>query len=450
MATKKVKKVVPKKAVKVPAKASPKKTVKPAPKKSAKPASSKKVKPVAKKATKGIVIKPAKKAVKKTAPPKKTKTPVKAVVKKSPVKPVKTAKVVAKPIPKTVSPTKKEETSKKTNTKSNLNTKSSDSMKSTAMEKKMVKPAERKPVKIAEKETAKISEKRAAISRDSRVSNAELVRADPKPGSKKESLLASLEIKKPVKLFFPEVKPGQEFSIEEKLRALFQLQYIDSQIDKIRIVRGELPMEVSDLEDEVAGLQTRITNYTQEATTIADQINAKKQSIKDSLALIKKYEGQQMNVKNNREFDSLTKEMEFQKLEMQLAEKRIKEFSGEQAAKNAVLEASQLTLDERSNDLQNKKNELDNIIAETQKEEEELMHMSKQAQAIIESRLLAAYSSIRENAINGLAVVTISRDACGGCFNKIPPQRQLDIRQHKKVIVCEHCGRILVDASFAE
>jgi len=459
MAKKKVTKQIPKKNVKKPvksaAKKATKKTSKPAPRKAAKPATKKPVKAtpkkksVLKKAVKPAAKKPVKpvakkitKPVKKKSAPTAKKTVNKAVVKKAPA-----AKKNAK-VPVTTKNLKKAGSDSNNNLK--IKSKSSDAKKSSTMDKKVVKPAERKPVKVAEKETVKISEKRAAISRESRISNAELVKKEPKAGQKKESLLASLEIKKPVRLFFPEAKPGHEFTIEEKLRALYQLQYIDSQIDKIRIVRGELPMEVSDLEDEVAGLQTRITNYTQEAAAINEQITNKKNSIKESQGLIKKYESQQMNVKNNREYDSLTKENEFQKLEIQLSEKRIKEFGAELTAKNAILEASQQTLEERASDLQNKKNELDNIVAETQKEEEELQKMSKQAEAIIEERLLSAYKNIRENAVNGLAVVTISRDACGGCFNKIPPQRQLDIRQHKKVIVCEHCGRILVDASFAE
>lgn len=240
-------------------------------------------------------------------------------------------------------------------------------------------------------------------------------------------------------------KDKVEFSTEEKLQALFQLQLIDSEIDKIRIIRGELPMEVSDLEDEIAGLQTRINNYTEEVENMQQMIAQKKQAIKDSNAAIKKYESQQMNVKNNREFDSLNKEIEFQQLEIQLSEKRIKEYTAEYTAKNAVLQASTETLNERLQDLATKKDELDNIIAETRKEEDQLLKFSEQASEMIDERLLSAYHRIRKNARNGLAVVTIQRDACGGCFNKIPPQRQLDIRQHKKVIVCEHCGRVLVD-----
>jgi predicted nucleic acid-binding Zn-ribbon protein len=239
-------------------------------------------------------------------------------------------------------------------------------------------------------------------------------------------------------------------TIEDKLRALYQLQLIDSQIDRIRITRGELPMEVSDLEDEIAGLQTRITNYTEEAKQLDEQIKNRKNTIKDAQALIKKYQTQQASVKNNREFDSLNKEIEYQQLEIQLCEKRIKEHTVELAAKKQIIEASEKTFEERSQDLVTKKEELDSIIAETEKEELELSTESNKASDVIEERLLTAYHRIRGNARNGLAVVSISRDACGGCFNKIPPQRQLDIRQRKKVIVCEHCGRILVDGTIIE
>jgi len=236
-----------------------------------------------------------------------------------------------------------------------------------------------------------------------------------------------------------------EVTIEKKLIALYSLQQIDSQIDKIRIVRGELPLEVQDLEDDIAGLETRIDNYIQETVSLEKSIVEKKNLIKDSLALIKKYEDQQMNVRNNREYDSLTKEIEFQNLEIQLSEKRIKEFQLGLEAKKEEIEQLQKVLQDRESDISIKKNELDDIIAETEKEETELIKRSDENQTYIEDRLLTAYTRIRKNARNGLAVVQIERDACGGCFNKIPPQHQLDIRMHKKIIVCEYCGRILVD-----
>ncbi|MFN5324942.1 MAG: zinc ribbon domain-containing protein [Bacteroidota bacterium] len=243
-------------------------------------------------------------------------------------------------------------------------------------------------------------------------------------------------------------KGKDDFTVEEKLQALFQLQLIDTEIDRIRIIRGELPMEVADLEDEIAGLQTRIHNLSEDVQGYTNLIAQKKQGIKDAKAAIKKYEGQQMNVKNNREFDSLNKEIEFQNLEIQLSEKRIREYEYELEGQNAILAEANARLEERMGDLNAKKEELDTIIAETQKEEAQLMDFSDQAKSLIDERLLTAYSRIRTNARNGLAVVTVQRDACGGCFNKIPPQRQLDIRQHKKIIVCEHCGRILIDSNI--
>lgn len=239
-----------------------------------------------------------------------------------------------------------------------------------------------------------------------------------------------------------------EISVEEKLRALFELQQIDSKIDKIRVVRGELPLEVRDLEDLVAGLETRIANFNEELKSLEDAIVEKKNIMKDSQALIKKYETQQNKVRNNREYDSITKEIEFQNLEIQLAEKRIKEYKANIIAKKEIAEKSEEELKDRQKDLKLKKKELDEIVSETEKEEALLLKKSKTSEAIIEERLLNAYKRIRTNVMNGLGVVTVERDACGGCFNKIPPQRQLDIRTHKKVIVCEHCGRILVDAEI--
>jgi len=251
--------------------------------------------------------------------------------------------------------------------------------------------------------------------------------------------------KTPAKTKQGAIEDKGEVTIEKKLIALYSLQQIDSQVDKIRIIRGELPLEVQDLEDEIAGLETRIDNYIQETVSMEKSIIEKKNLIKDSLALIKKYEDQQMNVRNNREYDSLTKEIEFQNLEIQLSEKRIKEFQAGLEAKKEEIEQFQKVLQDRQNDLGIKKSELDDIVAETEKEEVELIRRSDENRTYIEDRLLTAYTRIRKNARNGLAVVQIERDACGGCFNKIPPQHQLDIRMHKKIIVCEYCGRILVD-----
>ena len=240
-----------------------------------------------------------------------------------------------------------------------------------------------------------------------------------------------------------------EISIEKKLIALYSLQQIDSQIDKIKIIRGELPLEVEDLEDEIIGLETRIDNYIQEIEALKVSVKEKEVQIKDSHLQIKRYEEQQMNVRNNREYDSLSKEIEFQNLEIALAEKRIKEFSHLLSLKNEEIEAAQKVLDERKNDLEIKKSELADIVSETEKEENSLQSKSEEYQRYIEERLLTAYKRIRKNARNGLAVVSVERDACGGCFSAIPPQRQLDIRMHKKIIVCEYCGRILVDHGLA-
>jgi len=241
-----------------------------------------------------------------------------------------------------------------------------------------------------------------------------------------------------------------ELTIEEKLRALYKLQSINSEIDKIRTLRGELPLEVQDLEDEIAGLETRIEKLQEEIKSFESAISGKKNDIVNSKGLIKKYEEQQNNVRNNREFDSLSKEVEFQTLEIELSEKRIKEFSVQVKEKSDYIEESKKNLDDRNNDLNIKKTELEDITSDTQKEEEHLLKKRMEYEQIIEERLLTAYKKIRKNARNGLAVVSVERDACGGCFNQIPPQRQLDIRSRKKIIVCEYCGRILVDSDLVE
>lgn len=236
-----------------------------------------------------------------------------------------------------------------------------------------------------------------------------------------------------------------EISVEERLRALYGLQLVDSEIDKIKTLRGELPLEVQDLEDEIAGLETRLGNLREEVVSLEKAVSKKNIEISESESLIKKYEEQQKNVRNNREFDSLSKEIEFQNLEIELYNKKIKEFSILIEEKKLVIADSEATLADRRSDLENKKTELDEIISDTQKEEEGLYKKSEKIQSVIEERLLTAYKRIRSNARNGLAVVPVQRDACGGCFNQIPPQRQLDIRSRKKIIVCEYCGRILVD-----
>lgn len=240
----------------------------------------------------------------------------------------------------------------------------------------------------------------------------------------------------------------KDISIEVKLRALHELQTVVSDIDKIKVLRGELPLEVQDLEDEIAGLKTRLINLDSEIKNLDTSINNKKIAIKDAQVLIAKYTEQQNNVRNNREFDSLSKEIEFQNLEIELAEKRIREFTAEMKEKEENIVKSKQLLAERQEDLERKKTELDEIQEETKIEEEKLKAKSEKIESFIEPRLLTAFKRIRKNARNGLAVVTIQRDACGGCFNKIPPQRQMDIASRKKIIVCEYCGRILVDANI--
>ena len=241
----------------------------------------------------------------------------------------------------------------------------------------------------------------------------------------------------------------KELTVEEKLKTLFQLQTMLSEIDKIKTLRGELPLEVQDLEDEVAGLSTRIDKIKSEIDELRASIAAKKIEIETAKVAVEKYKSQQDNVRNNREYDFLSKEIEFQTLEIELCEKRIKEFTAEEKDKNEELSNSSLVLDERKKDLEQKKSELDEIISETKQEEEKLRDKAKNLETIIEPRLLQSFKRIRKNSRNGLGVVYVQRDACGGCFNKIPPQRQLDIRSRKKIIVCEYCGRIMIDPELA-
>lgn len=242
----------------------------------------------------------------------------------------------------------------------------------------------------------------------------------------------------------------KETTVAEKLDALYALQKIDSQIDKIRTVRGELPLEVQDLEDEIEGLETRIKKMQEEAKELDTEVSDRKNAMKEAESAIVKFKEQQNNVRNNREFESLAKEIEFQDLEIKLHDKRIKEAKAKIASKKEVLDEAKERLEMRKGDLKEKQGELNEIIGETQKEEETLVAQSEKAKAAIDARLIAAYDRLRTNAKNGLAVVGVDRDSCGGCFNKIPPQRQLDIETKRKVIVCEHCGRILVPISIED
>ncbi|HOV83822.1 MAG TPA: C4-type zinc ribbon domain-containing protein [Paludibacteraceae bacterium] len=244
-------------------------------------------------------------------------------------------------------------------------------------------------------------------------------------------------------------KIENEISIEDKLKSLYELQKVYSKIDEIRSLREELPLEVQDLEDEIVGLNTRLENYQKEITEIEAAIVAKKNEIQQANAKIAKYKEQQDNVRNNREYENLSKEIEYQTLEIELCEKRIREYTAVLENIRAEQKKTMEILAEKKLDLDQKKGELNEIISETKQEEEKLREQIKLIEAKIDPRLLSAFKRIRKSSRNGLAVVSVQRDACGGCFNKIPPQRQLDIRSRKKVIVCEYCGRILVDPELA-
>ena len=245
------------------------------------------------------------------------------------------------------------------------------------------------------------------------------------------------------------VKEPRLMTVEEKLRSLYRLQLIDSQIDKIRTIRGELPIQIQDLEDDIAGLETRIAKMNEEKAELEHSIQEKGIHIKESEAAILKYKEQQNDVRNNREYDSLSKEIEFQELEIQLSEKRIREAKARIASKEEVLEAATAELTESKKELQHKKDELGGIVGETETEEVQLRAMSVEAEKSIEERLLKAYQRIRGKVRNGLAVVAIDRASAGGSFIQIPPQRILDVGARKKIIVDEHSGRILVDQDLA-
>ncbi len=244
-------------------------------------------------------------------------------------------------------------------------------------------------------------------------------------------------------------KDPSELSVEEKLKALYQLQTMLSEIDKIKTLRGELPLEVQDLKDEVEGLGTRIENIKTDIEELKANVAAKKVEIETAKASIEKYKDQQDNVRNNREYDVLTKEIEFQSLEVELCEKRIREYTASIKTKEEEITKSEVALEERKKDLEVKKNELEEIVSETKQEEEKLRDKAKNLETAIEPRLLQAFKRIRKNSRNGLGITYVQRGACGGCFNKIPPQRQMDIRMRKKIIVCEYCGRIMIDPELA-
>ncbi|MES2732816.1 MAG: C4-type zinc ribbon domain-containing protein [Bacteroidota bacterium] len=236
-----------------------------------------------------------------------------------------------------------------------------------------------------------------------------------------------------------------ESTIAQKLDALLKLQTIDSKLDEIKKIRGDLPEEVRDLEDEVAGYETRVGKYKKDTIALEEEITKNKQAKKEAEKLITKYKEQQLNVRNNREYDAITKEMELQTLEMELSDKRTNEANFKISKKNEEIRVAQSVLDERQKDLDNKRNELNVIIAESEEEENRMNADREKQSKLIEERLYKSYQKIRANAMNGLAVVMVKRGACGGCFNTVPPQRQADIRDKKKIIVCEHCGRVFAD-----
>ncbi len=246
-----------------------------------------------------------------------------------------------------------------------------------------------------------------------------------------------------------EKKDPQELSVEDKLKNLYQLQTMLSEIDSIKTLRGELPLEVQDLEDEIEGLTTRIDKIQVEMQGLQEEISKRKIGIKDNLASIERYTSQLDNVRNNREYENLTKEIEYLQLDNQLHEKKIREAQETYEHKQEEIRRCSDNVTERRDDLDVKKSELDEIISETRAEEEKLRERSKNLELTIEPRLLSAFKRIRKNSRNGLGIVYVQRDACGGCFNKIPPQRQLDIRMRKKIIVCEYCGRIMIDPELA-
>ena len=244
-------------------------------------------------------------------------------------------------------------------------------------------------------------------------------------------------------------KDPTDLSVEEKLKTLYQLQTTLSAIDEKRALRGELPLEVQDLEDEVAGLNTRIEKIQNEIEDFQQAVAQKKAEISEAQASVERYKEQLNDVKNNREYDTLTKEIEFQSLEIELCNKKIREAGTKIEERKHDLKHAEELIDDRKQALEEKKNELDEIIDETRTEEENLKEKAKELEVKIEPRLLTSFKRIRKNARNGLGIVYVQRDACGGCFNKIPPQRQLDIKMHKKIIVCEYCGRIMIDPELA-
>ena len=246
-----------------------------------------------------------------------------------------------------------------------------------------------------------------------------------------------------------EKKTEKDRNVEERLKALYQLQSLLSEIDRIKALRGELPNEVKDLEDEIVRFQTRIQKHKDEIAELKKMVSKKNAEIKDRQAKIAKYQSQQDNVRNNREYDFLNKEIEFEGLEIELAEKNIRDYNRSQENKTQEIAQAQESLADQEHILAEKKAELEEILSETKQKEESIREEAKSLEPLIDAYTLAAFKRIRKNARNGLGIVTVQRNACGGCFNRIPPQRQLEIKMHKKIIVCEYCGRILIDGILA-
>ena len=299
--------------------------------------------------------------------------------------------------------------------------------------------------KTAKKSTKKVTEEPVAEAPEEEQPKKADAKSEKTVEEKPVEVVEEVKEQEPQVAAAPVAEDPIEVSVEQKLVALYTLQQVDSKIDEIRAYRGNLPLEIQDMEDEIAGLETRIANFKDESKKHQKDISDYKIKIKETEALIKKYEEQQNNVRNNREYDSLTKEIEYQTLDIQLSEKRIKEITAKDNDVATKVANAQMRLNELNASLTEKKEELHSLVEGTEKEEEQLLMRSADCEKFVEDRLLVAYKRIRKNARNGLAVVGIFDEACGGCFNRIPPQHQLDICTHKKIIVCEYCGRILVD-----
>ncbi len=339
-------------------------------------------------------------------------------------------------------------------TKKATEKKAAETVEEPKTKKTATKKAAVKEETVEEKTTKKAEPKKAAPKKETAKKSTTKTKKAEKPVVE-DSVIAALEeevsIEKTsggiveVKKHEDKQNKTEELSIEQKLLSLYNLQQICTKIDDIRMIRGELPEEIRDNEDECEGKRTRIAKFNDEIENLKLKISSENTKKEESLAAIKKYEEQQNNVRNNREYESLSKEIEYQKLEIQVSEKHKVKYEAEIEEKEALISETKVKLEELEEVLQQKKAELEVIVADTEKEEEELLAQAEVLKSKVDQRLLTAFERIRKSAHNGLAIVKIERDACGGCFSKIPPQRQLDIALHKKIIVCEACGRIFID-----